>query len=142
MANAEAYATELRELDTEVIALFNSVPEDRRKMVTNHDAFGYLEDRYGVEVIGSVIPSVSTLAEPSSSELAELVETMIDENIAVIFTETIEPTTLAEAVAAEVGTDVAVVELFTGSLGGEGSGGETYIEMIRSNATRISAALS
>ena len=141
-ANADAYADELRALDNEVIALLDSVPDDRRKMVTNHDAFGYLEDRYDFEVVGTVIPSVSTWAEPSSSELADLVETMTDENIDVIFTETIEPTTLAEAVAAEVGAEVAVVELFTGSLGGPGSGGETYIEMIRTNATRISGALS
>ena len=142
MANATAYAAELRALDAEVITLTDTVPGERRKMVTNHDAFGYFADRYDFEVVGTVIPSGSTLAEPSSAELAELVETMEKEKIDVIFTETIEPEVLAEAVAAEVGSEVAVVELFTGSLGGPGSGGETYIEMIRTNATRISVALS
>lgn len=142
MANADAYAAELRALDDEVISILDRVPDDRAKMVTNHDAFGYFADRYDFEVVGTVIPSVSTLAEPSSSELAELVQTMTEESIDVIFTETIEPTTLADAVAADVGTEVRVVELFTGSLGGPGSGGDTYVEMIRTNATRISEALS
>ncbi len=142
MANATRYADELRALDDEVQSLLENVPADRKKMVTNHDAFGYFADRYGVEVVGAVIPSFSTLATPSSGELAELVEIMIDENIDVIFAETIEPTTLADAVAAEVGTDVEVVELFTGSLGGPGSGGDSYIDMIRHNAIRISEALS
>ena len=145
-ANAEAYAAELRALDTEVIEILEVVPEDRRKMVTNHDAFGYFADRYDFEVVGTVIPSISTLAEPSSSDLAELVETMEKENIDVIFTETIEPATLAEAVAAESGTDVAVVPLFTGSLGElpppDPTSGETYVDMIRTNATRIAGALS
>lgn len=142
MANANRYADELRALDDEVRSMLESVPADRKKMVTNHDAFGYFADRYGVEVVGAVIPSFSTLATPSSGELAELVEIMIDENINVIFAETIEPTTLAEAVAAEVGTDVEVVELFTGSLGGPGSGGDSYVDMIRHNAVRVSEALS
>ena len=142
IGNAMAYADELRALDEDVIALLAVVPEDRRKMVTNHDAFGYFADRYDFEVVGAVIPSGSTLASPSSAELAELVEAMTKEDINAIFTETIEPAALAEAVAAEVGTDVEVFELFTGSLGGPDSDGETYIDMIRTNARLISEALS
>lgn len=141
MANATAYSEELQALDTDVESMLATVPADRRKMVTNHEAFGYFAARYGFELVGAVIPGGSTLADPSSAELAELVQVMIDENVGVIFAETVEPAILAEAVAAEVG-EATVVELFTESLGGPGSGAETYIDLIRTNATRIADALS
>lgn len=142
MANAEQYADELRALDHEIVAMLDAVPADRRKLVTNHEALGYFAERYGFEVVGVVIPGGSTLADPSSAELAELVEVMKDERINVIFGETVEPLALAEAVADEVGVDVRVVELFTGSLGGPGSDGESYLDMIGTNATRVAEALS
>ena len=66
---------------------------------------------------------------------------MMDENIDVIFAETIEPSALADAVAGEI-DGATVVELFTGSLGESGSGAETYIDFIRTNATAIADALS
>lgn len=141
-ANARLYADALRTLDAEVIAMLEVVPEDRRKIATNHEAFGYFADRYGFEVVGVVFPGGSTLAAPSSAELAELVEIVTEENIDVIFGETVEPSALAEAVAAEVGGDVQVVELFTESLGIAGSGAETYVGMVRTNATLIAEALS
>ncbi len=141
MANATAYADQLRALDAEVVSMLAAVPEERRKLVTNHDAFGYFAERYGFEVVGTVIPGGSTLADPSSAELAELVEVLVDEGINVIFAETIEPSALAEALAAEV-EGVAVVELFTGSLGASGSGAETYVDYVRTNASRIADALS
>ena len=141
MANATAYSGELRALDEEVVSLLTAVPEDRRKLVTNHDAFGYFAARYGFEVVGTVIPGGSTLADPSSADLAELVEVLIGESINVIFAETIEPAALAEALADEV-DGVTVVELFTGSLGEPGSGAETYVDYVRTNASRIADALS
>ena len=141
MANATAYADQLRALDAEVVSMLGAVSEDRRKLVTNHDAFGYFADRYEFEVVATVIPGGSTLADPSSSDLAELVEVLIDEAINVIFAETIEPSALAEALADEV-DGVTVVELFTGSLGEPGSGAETYIDYVRTNASRIADALA
>jgi zinc/manganese transport system substrate-binding protein len=110
-------------------------------MVTNHEAFGYFADRYGFEILGVVIPGGSTLAQPSSAELAGLVEVMEQSGTRAIFAETTEPTTLADAVAAELGDDVEVVELFTESLGGPGSGAETLAAMLLTNAGRISEAL-
>jgi zinc/manganese transport system substrate-binding protein len=85
MANATAYADELRALDAEVVSMLAGVPEERRKLVTNHHAFGYFADRYGFEVVGTVIPGGATLADPSSAELAGLVEVLIDEGVNVIF---------------------------------------------------------
>lgn len=135
-------ADEIRTAEADVRALLESVPEDRRILVTDHDALGYLADTYGYEVAGTVIPAGTTLAEPSSADLAELVQVMQDEGVRVIFANTADPTALSDAVAAEVGGDVQVVELFVGSLGGPGSDAEDYISMMRTNADRIASALN
>jgi zinc/manganese transport system substrate-binding protein len=138
---AEAYAESMEALDAEIAALVDTVPVELRKMVTNHEAFGYFAQRYGFEIVGVVIAGGSTQAEPSSAELAELVDVMEDEGVRVIFAETSRPTTLADAVAAELGEDVEVVELYTESLGSAGSGVETLAEMLLTNAERIAAGL-
>jgi zinc/manganese transport system substrate-binding protein len=123
------------------MTILDVVPAERRVLVTNHDALGYFADRYGFEVLGTVIPGGATLADPSSADLAELVATIQREEVPAIFAETIEPSVLAETVAAEVGDQVRVVELFTGSLGEEGSGAETLIDALIINARRIAEAL-
>ena len=105
-------------------------------------ALGYLADVYGYEVAGTVIPAGTTLAEPSSADLAELVAVMRDEGVDVIFANTANPTALAEAVAGEVGGNTQVVSLFVESLGEPGSGAEDYISMMRTNAELISGALT
>ena len=109
--------------------------------MTNHLSLGYFSDRYDFEMIGTVIPGGASLANPSSSELASLVEIIEHEQVPAIFTETIEPDVLAQAVAAEVGYDVAVVELYTGSLGEPGTDGDTLIGMLATNVERIAEAL-
>ena len=141
-ARAEAYAATLTELDEEIQGLLASIPADNRKLITNHDSLGYFADRYGFEVIGAVIPGGATLADPSSAQLAALVEEIVAEGVKVIFAETIEPTALAEAVAAEAGTDVQVVTLHTGSLGEPGTATDNIVGMLRDNASKISAALT
>lgn len=139
---AAAYATELASLDTEIAGILAAVPPERRVLVTNHDSLSYLADRYGFEVAGTVIPGTSSLAEPSSAQLAELVATVRARKVPAIFAETTNPTSLAESLAAEVGDEVEVVALYTGSLGGPGSGAETYPDLLRTDAERIAAALS
>jgi zinc/manganese transport system substrate-binding protein len=118
------------------------IPASRRKLVTNHDSLGYFADRYGFEIIGAVVPGGSTLGDPSSAELAGLVEKISSAGVPAIFAETTEPTALAEAVAREVGDDVVVVELYTGSLGEQGSGADTLIGMLLTDAGRIAGALT
>jgi zinc/manganese transport system substrate-binding protein len=147
--NGQAYAEcgaqvadEIRAAEADVRAALESVPVDQRILVTDHDALGYLADEYGYEVAGTVIPAGTTLAEPSSADLAELVKVMKDEGVRVIFANTADPTALSDAVAAEVGSDVQVVNLFVGSLGGPGSGAEDYISMMRTNANLISGSLT
>lgn len=141
-ARGNAYADELAAFDEDARAILAVVRPQDRKLVTNHDALGYFAARYGFEVVGVVIPGGSTLAEPSSAELTELVAIVEQENVGAIFAETTNPEALADAVAAEAGDDVAVVELFTGSLGEPGSGADTLIAMLTTNAQRIAQALS
>jgi zinc/manganese transport system substrate-binding protein len=139
-ARAEAYAAELDALDAELEQLLADIPEDRRKLVTNHDSFGYFADRYGFETIGTVLPSGDTLAEPSATDLQALAATIEEEQVPAIFAETTQPDRLAEALASEVDVDVEVVELYSDSLGeGEAT---TYIDMVRTNAERIREALA
>ena len=140
-ASAISYADQLRALDAEVVSMLTAVPNERRKLVTNHEAFGYFVQRYGLDLVGTVVPGGATLADPSSAELAQLIDVMKDESINVVFAETIEPSALADAVAAEI-DGATVIELFTGSLGESGSGAETYIDLMRTNAMRIADALS
>lgn len=139
-ASAADYAQELADLDADVAALMESVPADSRILVTNHEVFGYFADRYGFEVVGTVIPSGSTLDGTGAGGLVELAETIEAEGVPAIFSDTSSSDQLAETLADEVG-DVAVVELYTESLGDAGSDGATYVSMIRTNAERIAAAL-
>lgn len=141
-ARAESYAARLQEADERIEEILSVIPEGQRKLVTNHDAFGYLADRYRLEVVGVIIPGGSTLAEPSSEDLAELVALIQAAGVRAIFAETTQPSALAEAVAAEVGDEVEVVELYTESVGESGSAADTLIGMLLTNAERVAAALS
>lgn len=134
-------ADDIRAAESEVRTLLEGVPADRRILVTDHDALGYLADAYGYEVVGTVIPGGSTLGQPSSADLAELVATMRAEGVTTIFSGVGNPAAVADAVAAELGDDVQVVSLYEGSVGEPGSGAETYIGMMKANASTIASAL-
>jgi zinc/manganese transport system substrate-binding protein len=136
-----AYVSRLRALDTEVATILEPIPPANRLLVTNHEVFAYFADRYGFEVLGTVIPSVSTLASPSGGDLAALADVIARRRVPAVFAETSSPRRLAEALAAE-GADVEVVELFGESLGDRDSGGATYVDMVRTNAQRIAVALA
>jgi zinc/manganese transport system substrate-binding protein len=138
---AAAYRGEVLRLDEEIETVLSVIPADRRKLITNHYSLGYFADRYGFEVVGAILPGGDTLAEPSPADLAALVEILRSEGVRAIFAETTRPADLAEALAAELGEQVLVVRLYTGSLGEPGSGAETYLTMQRTNAELIAAAL-
>ena len=138
---ASVYGKALDVADVETQRILGSIAAPDRKLVTNHDSLGYFASGYEFEILGTVIPGGSSLANPSSADLADLVSTIEGEGTNVIFAETTEPTALAETVADEVGGDVLVIELFTGSLGGPGSGAENLIDMLLTNARRIAEAL-
>ena len=135
-----SYVTELEAVDAEIEAKVEQLPAGSRKLVTNHEALGYFADRYGFEVIGTVIPSPSSMAQASPAGLEELAEIIEHEGIKAIFAETQHSVDDIEALAARVG-DVDVVTLYTGSLGPAGSGAETYTGFLRTNTDLIVDAL-
>jgi len=135
------YQDALVELDSEIAAMAAGVPEANRLLVTSHDALGYFAERYGFEVIGTVIPVPSGLAETNPAQLEELAETISKHGVSAIFAETQHSTRDADALANRVG-DVEVVTLFTGTLGETGSGTDTYLGFMRTNAALITEALS
>ena len=139
--NARAYVTELRALDEDIRRCMQLVPPEQRKLVTTHDALGYFAERYDVEVIGSVIPSLSTQAQPSAKDVDALVEQIEDEGVEAIFPEAAVSQRLEQAISRESGADVGG-ELWTDSLGGEGSGAETYLEAMRFNANALAEGMS
>ena len=139
--NARAYTSELRALDDEIERCMQRVPPDKRKLVTTHDALGHFAERYDVEVIGSVIPSLSTQAQPSAGDVDALVEQIEDEGVEAIFPEAAVSQRLERAISRESGAEVGA-ELWTDSLGGDESGAETYLDAMRANAGALAEGMS
>jgi zinc/manganese transport system substrate-binding protein len=141
-AAVAAYRAEVEKLDTQMAATFNAIPAERRALVTNHHVFGYLADRFDFRVVGAVIPSGTTLAAPSASDLSGLVTAIEEAGVDTIFADSSQPDRLIQVLADEAGVDVDVVALFTESLSALGGGAETYLEMMRSNEQLIATGLS
>ena len=131
--NARAYLKRLRALDRGIRRCLAAVPRGERKLVTDHDAFGYFTDRYGIEVVGAVIPSQTTQAQPSAGDLAELSRVVREERVRAVFPESSVNARLARAIAAQTGAS-AEYTLYGDSLGPKGSSGPTYLTMERANA--------
>ncbi|WND34110.1 zinc ABC transporter substrate-binding protein AztC [Streptomyces sp. BB1-1-1] len=141
-ANAARYDGQLADLTTWMEKSFDAVPEDRRALVTNHHVFGYLADRFDFRVIGAVIPSGTTLASPSSSDLRSLTEAMEEAGVRTVFADSSQPTRLAEVLRQEMGGDVDVVSLYSESLTEKGKGAGTYLEMMRANTSAMADGLT
>ena len=133
------YRAQLIQLDTEIAALIDTIPPENRVMVTSHDALEYFATRYGLEIVGTVIPSTNTLAETSAADLANLNDLIAERNVPAVFTEELESANDAEALAERLG--VRVVPLVTDALTADAPG-DTYIGMMRSNAAAIAEALA
>lgn len=131
---------DVTEVDQEIAQILSEIPEDRRTLVTDHAAYNYLADAYGLEVSGVVIPGGSTDAEPSSQDLAALVDQIRDSGADALLTSVGSGSRMVQAVAQEVG-DVPVVELYEGGIGPAGSGAETYAEAMVFNARALADAL-
>jgi ABC-type Zn uptake system ZnuABC Zn-binding protein ZnuA/ABC-type Mn2+/Zn2+ transport system permease subunit len=132
-SNATAFRGRVDRLDRQIARCFESLPADQRKLVTDHDALAYFADRYGIEVVGTVIPALTTEAQPSAGDLAELERTIEREGVRAIFPESSYSPKLAEAVAADTGATTEY-SLYGDALGPEGSGAETWTGMIKANA--------
>ncbi|MFG3132315.1 zinc ABC transporter substrate-binding protein AztC [Streptomyces tendae] len=140
--NADGYDGQLADLTAWMEKSFAAVPEDRRALVTNHHVFGYLADRFGFRVIGAVIPSGTTLASPSSSDLRSLTRAMEKADVRTVFADSSQPTRLAEVLRQEMGGDVDVVPLYSESLTEKGKGAGTYLEMMRANTSAMAEGLT
>ena len=126
---------ELLNIDQEIRGLVESIPVESRILVTGHESLGYFAHEYEFEVVGAVIPSLSSEAEASAGDLAALKQTIADEGVSVIFTEMGTSPDVVEALADEA--QVSVVELSTHFLPEDG----TYKAFILQLASMISVAL-
>jgi len=140
-ARADAYEKDLRTLDAGVARCIREIPAARRKLVTTHDALGYYAHRYGLEVIGTVIPALTTQAQASSGDLARLVDTIRREGVRAIFAESSVNAKVEDAIAQETGARVGRA-LWADALGPPGSDGATYADSIRANTEAIVEGLS
>ena len=133
------YRGELIALDDEIAGILAPLPHDERLMLTNHDALGYFANRYEFELVGTVIPGGSSIGEANPAELQELIGLIDQTGVPAIFAESSHSSDDAEALARQAGVDVVVLD--TGSLGPSGSGSDTYLGFMRSNAQKITDAL-
>jgi ABC-type Zn uptake system ZnuABC Zn-binding protein ZnuA len=131
--NAARYEARLRALDAGIARCFAAVPAAQRKLVTDHDAFGYFARRYGITVVGAVIPSQTTQAQASAGDLAKLASLIRAEHVKAIFPESSVNPKLANALARETGARSGFT-LYGDTLGPAGSAGATYLSMERTNA--------
>jgi zinc/manganese transport system substrate-binding protein len=131
--NAAAYAVRVRALDRGIARCMAQVPAAGRRLVTNHDAFAYFAHRYGITVVGAVIPSQTTQAQPSAGDVARLVRVIERERVRAVFPESSVNARLARAIAQRTGAR-SDLELYGDTLGAAGSAGATYLSMERANA--------
>ena len=140
-ANAERSVNRLQALDAAVRRCVDRIPTAERTLVTTHDALGYFADRYGLRVVGTVIPSLSTQAQASAGDLAKLVDTIRRERVKAIFAESSVNASVEDAIAQETGARVGR-PLWADSLGPKGSSGATYEDSIRANTAAIVEGLT
>jgi len=139
-ANAKRYRAQLRALDQEIQQLMDSVPRERRQIVTTHDAFRYFSQRYGLMLVASIW-GISTETEPSAREVAGIVAAIRKANVPAVFVETTINPKLMQRIAAEAKVRIGE-PLYSDSVGVPGSGADSYIGMMRANARAIARSLS
>jgi ABC-type Zn uptake system ZnuABC Zn-binding protein ZnuA/ABC-type Mn2+/Zn2+ transport system permease subunit len=139
--NAAAYLGKLHTLDEGIHRCFSSIPAAQRKLVTDHDAFNYFAKRYGIHVIGAIIPSQTTQAQPSAGDVSRLAAEVRREHVKAIFPESSINPKLAQALARETGT-IRDLTLYGDTLGPAGSPGATYLQMEQANADAMMRGFS
>jgi ABC-type Zn uptake system ZnuABC Zn-binding protein ZnuA len=138
-ANASAYIEQLTELDIWIWEQVQTIPAERRLLVTNHEAMGYFAEHYSFTVVESILPSFSSEASVSAQEIASAIEAVKSSGAPAIFLGEVENTDLADQIASETGVKV-VNTLYLESLT-DGAPAPTYIDMMKHNVTEIVNAL-
>lgn len=140
-ANAEKYLAEIMALETYIKEQVNTLPAERRKLVTSHDTFGYFARDYGFEIVGTALGSISTESgDPAANKLAKLINDIKAAGVPSIFAENVANEKLMTQIATGAGVKLAPT-LYTDALGPSGSVGETYLKMMRYNVETIVTAL-
>jgi len=139
-AAAARYVGQLDALDKYIFTQIATLPRERRKLVTSHDALSYYTGRYGLTLVGAVIPSTSTEAQTSAQHLAQLVALIRSQRVKAIFLETSVNPKLGQQIGREAGVRV-ITTLYGDTLGPAGSPGDTYIKMMRYDTDLIVSAL-
>jgi len=137
--NAQAYRQDLQALDLWIQDAVARIPIEQRRLVTDHDSLIYFTQRYGFELVATIIPGYSTLAEPSARDLATVSSTIKDLRVPAVFVGSTVNSDLAERVAEETG--VQLVPIYTGSLSESGGPAANYLDFMRTNVTAIVNAL-
>ncbi len=138
----DAVASELLALHEQLLGIVAELPPEKRILISNHEALGAFADRYGFEVVATVIPSASTTADPGARDIELLVAQIEEHNVSAVFAETTARSDVLESVVADLGRPIKIAELYTGALGPPGSGAETYSSMMVSNVRLIVESLS
>jgi ABC-type Zn uptake system ZnuABC Zn-binding protein ZnuA len=138
---APAYVERLEQLDRDTASCIAKLPRDDRKLVTTHDALGYYAARYGLDVIGAVIPSQSTEGQPSAGDVADLIATIRAAGVKAVFAESSVEPKVEQAIASATGATLGA-PLWADTLGPKGSSGATYIDSIEANTRAIVDGLS
>jgi zinc/manganese transport system substrate-binding protein len=139
--NAQRVTRELRRLDRGIAACVGRVPPEKRKVVTTHDSLGYFARRYGIDVVGAVIPSLSTQAQASAGDVQRLVEQIRREGVEAVFPESSVNPDIERAIAREAGARVGD-PLYADSLGPDGGAGETYASALAADARALVRGMS
>jgi ABC-type Zn uptake system ZnuABC Zn-binding protein ZnuA len=138
--NAEDYLLQLDDLNTWIAGQVTQIPPENRLLVTNHESFGYFADHYGFEIVGTIIPSVSTGAMPTAQQLTDLIQKIKNTHARAIFLEAGTNPELAQTIATETGVTI-VTGLLTHSLTGPDGPADTYIDMMKYDTLLIVDAL-
>lgn len=139
-ANATAYIAELETLRADIAAQVGTIAPEQRVLVTNHGSLGYLANAYGFRIVGLVVPSSSSDAQPSAAQIAALIDAIRQQNVPAVFAETTVNQSLAEQVAADAGAQFYA--LYTESLSDANGPAPTYLDFMRYNIQTIVTALS
>jgi manganese/iron transport system substrate-binding protein len=137
---ASQLTDELKQLHSWINQQIQTIPPDKRKLITTHDAFQYYGRAYGLAIAGTLI-GISTEEQPSAQTVKRLVDSIKKIGVPAIFAETTINPTLIKTVAEEAGIKLAPNQLYSDSIGAKGSNGDSYIKMMEANTRAIVEAL-
>ncbi len=137
--SAQSYTDELKVLDAWIMDQVSSIPEERRMLLSDHESFGYLADRYGFQIIGSLIPSFSSSASASAKGLAGLTDTLRAMDPKAVLVSTTTNPALAKNIAADTGAEI--ISVYVGTLSQPDGPAPTYIDLMYFDLQTIVEAL-